>query len=92
VTNTIFIIILRIPDILATYFHIKLNTSESEFSYYYDIGKIIDLFDFLFTLHPFFQFILFYKFNRNFRESFQDKINSISCTSRQTNYNKLIQN
>lgn len=74
ITNTMFLIILRAPDIIATIYHIKLNTHYTKLSFYYDIGKIIELFDFLYTVHPVFQFVLFYKFNRYFRESFQDQL------------------
>ena len=73
IKNTVFLFILRLPEIIALYYHIKLNIYYSKLSYYYDIGKINELFDFLFTLHPVFQFILFYSHNRAFIESFHDK-------------------
>ena len=73
ITNTIFLIIIHVPEIVATIYHIKYNNSFNVLNYYYDTQKIIDLADFLFLINPLFQFILFYKFNRNFRESFMDK-------------------
>lgn len=57
IMNTFFLIILRFPESLATIYHIKLNNSYTILSYYYDTENIIELFDFIFLLNPFFQFI-----------------------------------
>lgn len=76
-TNTFFLLILRAPEVVALYYHIKLNLHIEALNLYYDTGKINELFDFLFTLHPLFQFILFYHFNKNFRDSFQDLVKNM---------------
>lgn len=75
-------IILRIPDIMVTFYHIKFNTQYTELSFYYDTGKIIELFDFLFPINPLFQFILFYKYNKNFRESFEERFSKNTMTNK----------
>ena len=74
VTNTLILCLIRFPESIATIFHIKINTRFNELSFYYDTVKIIELFDFLFVLNPVFQFILFYKYNRVFKESFTEKM------------------
>lgn len=70
VTNTLFLLFLRLPELMSFIYHIKENTRVSKLSYYYDVSKIIQLFDFLFILHPTLQFILFYNYNIYFKESF----------------------
>lgn len=74
--NAIILIFLRSPEILATIFNIYIYSKESylfEFSLYFS-SNLNELFDFLFLLHSTFQFFLFYKFNKNFKESFNDRI------------------
>lgn len=71
-TNTFFLVFLRFPETIALLYHIKINSYYTDLSYFYDTNKIIDLFDFLYSLHSTFQFILFFKFNKYFKESAKD--------------------
>ena len=71
ITNGFILLFLRIPEIFGAYFQITNHLETSLLSRFFDTGRINEFFDFLFTLHPTFQLILFYKFNINFRESFR---------------------
>lgn len=77
VFNTIFMIISRIPEIvfnglaMKTFFEKQINAfTEKDISYYFDMSRLLEYSDFFFTINGIFQFIIFYNFNRNFKESF----------------------
>lgn len=73
ISNTLFQVVLRSPEILSLVLEIKeSNDSSNDTLTLYFKSNINEIFGFLFLLHPVFQFFLFYKFNRTFRESFKD--------------------
>lgn len=79
VFNTIFMCIIRLPEIvsLLLYFIVnvlKYSISKKHNNYYVyselSLAQIIDYGDFMFGLNGTFQFIIFFYFNTNFRNSF----------------------
>lgn len=74
VANTIFIIILRVPEMVFSikylFLHKVVNSRSNLLCDYVECSDIMDWFDFLFPLNGVLQFCLFYTFNNNFKESF----------------------
>lgn len=70
ILNSCFLLVLRSPEVVATIYHMKFNAEPTQLSYFYRVGSLNEIFDFVYTLHPVFQFILFYKYNQYFRDSF----------------------
>lgn len=68
--NALFLAFIRIPEIFAmVYYVIFYRGLTEQFTVYFN-SNINEIFDFMFVFHPLCQFYLFYKFNRNFNESF----------------------
>lgn len=73
--NFVFMVIIKIPEIVAIQLHISKFNSENMPVYYcrmFDCSFFSEMFDFTFVLNSILQFFLFYLFNRNFRDSFKD--------------------
>lgn len=71
-------VLLRIPDLFLFVYGCSFiyNSVEiikiTDLEKYYDTPRILEMSDFIFSLNGIFQFIIFYFFNRNFRDSFND--------------------
>lgn len=70
--NSLFMITLRMPELVFTYNDLKYERMHNFNIYYYDTTKAIENFDFLFPLNGMFQFLAFYFFNKNFKENVRD--------------------
>ena len=76
IINSCFQVLLRIPEIVALVYYLIFNLEMPAFCIYdYQCDIIADLFEFLFALSGVFQFILFYCFNKKFKESYKDAFN-----------------
>lgn len=75
-------LILRAPEITAStlyycidFGHIKIISTNDKLITalgYFDLTKLNEITDFLFSINTVFQFLMFYRFNKNFRIGFQN--------------------
>lgn len=77
IINGLFMILLRIPDSIALIYSIFLNQRMDRYYFCSFLSldscvRISEDFDFLFSLNGMVQFLLFFFFNKNFKESFID--------------------
>lgn len=77
VFNTIFMVITRFPDLFCIFFQYQGLDKKLDIETLANSSNISEYLEFLFALNGIAQFILFYFFNKNFRESLKNLSNQI---------------